>query len=396
MLLTPQDADSAPNPFPSLPGPLKRAVSSGFLNAISQLGLDSGSTPAIISDASPSPQSSAGLDGAFDFSGAQPSLDPAAAQDSMACAAVASYPVHPTLSSRKNIPHPIFTGGMFHSHSTSDDSPSPQDGSGQPGYTGTVPQLSYPSEFPDDAPESASPASFGERFMQFHSENSPYTNRYPADPRRQSEPALHGPGTYALPPRQPQQQRYFGGLGHQGSASGYSTLRSSSFSVSGWQARDDEGRPNSGTQEVSISPLDATFPSVRRPSHTSTVDDGYGPSPPGTGTSSSSGPPQHLQFQQSGPSGRNLGLDSSDAPSLPSSGPARSHDRKSNRQYSFVALPGNAMKKRPRRRYDEIERMYSCSYPSCTKSYGTLNHLNAHVQMQGHGPKRSPAGKSTV
>ncbi|PKC15997.1 hypothetical protein RhiirA5_348353 [Rhizophagus irregularis] len=62
--------------------------------------------------------------------------------------------------------------------------------------------------------------------------------------------------------------------------------------------------------------------------------------------------------------------------------------------YSFVALPGINTKKRPRRRYDEIERHYACNYPGCTKSYGTLNHLNAHVQMQKHGQKRHPSGKS--
>ncbi|OZJ02022.1 hypothetical protein BZG36_05228 [Bifiguratus adelaidae] len=59
--------------------------------------------------------------------------------------------------------------------------------------------------------------------------------------------------------------------------------------------------------------------------------------------------------------------------------------------FNFVALPGVGTKKRPRRRYNEIERLYACNYPGCTKSYGTLNHLNAHVSMQGHGPKRLPA-----
>lgn len=63
-----------------------------------------------------------------------------------------------------------------------------------------------------------------------------------------------------------------------------------------------------------------------------------------------------------------------------------------SKTYSFVALPGNQVKKRPRRRYDEIERLYHCSYPDCNKAYGTLNHLNAHVSMQRHGPKRSPNG----
>ncbi|KAF7793513.1 hypothetical protein EIP86_004627 [Pleurotus ostreatoroseus] len=33
---------------------------------------------------------------------------------------------------------------------------------------------------------------------------------------------------------------------------------------------------------------------------------------------------------------------------------------KSSKQYAFVELPGNAVKKRPRRRYDEIERLYRC------------------------------------
>ncbi|PKS13233.1 hypothetical protein jhhlp_000004 [Lomentospora prolificans] len=46
--------------------------------------------------------------------------------------------------------------------------------------------------------------------------------------------------------------------------------------------------------------------------------------------------------------------------------------------------------KRPRRRYEEIERMYKCGWNGCEKAYGTLNHLNAHVTMQGHGTKRTP------
>ncbi|KAF9577617.1 hypothetical protein BGW38_007071 [Lunasporangiospora selenospora] len=59
--------------------------------------------------------------------------------------------------------------------------------------------------------------------------------------------------------------------------------------------------------------------------------------------------------------------------------------------YSFVPLSGVNTKKRPRRRFDEIERLYVCSWGDCEKSYGTLNHLNAHVNMQKHGPKRLPA-----
>lgn len=36
--------------------------------------------------------------------------------------------------------------------------------------------------------------------------------------------------------------------------------------------------------------------------------------------------------------------------------------------------------------------MYKCGWNGCEKAYGTLNHLNAHVTMQSHGPKRTPEG----
>jgi len=61
--------------------------------------------------------------------------------------------------------------------------------------------------------------------------------------------------------------------------------------------------------------------------------------------------------------------------------------------YSFVPIPGAQQHKRPRRRYEEIERMYKCGWNGCEKAYGTLNHLNAHVTMQSHGSKRTPEGK---
>jgi hypothetical protein len=38
--------------------------------------------------------------------------------------------------------------------------------------------------------------------------------------------------------------------------------------------------------------------------------------------------------------------------------------------------------------------MYKCGWNGCEKAYGTLNHLNAHVTMQSHGPKRTPEGMS--
>ncbi|KAI1795689.1 hypothetical protein LXA43DRAFT_991732 [Ganoderma leucocontextum] len=63
----------------------------------------------------------------------------------------------------------------------------------------------------------------------------------------------------------------------------------------------------------------------------------------------------------------------------------------SSKTYSFMNLSAssvNSRKYRPRRRHDEIMRSYRCSWPSCDKGYDTLSHLNEHVKMKKHGPKR--------
>lgn len=46
--------------------------------------------------------------------------------------------------------------------------------------------------------------------------------------------------------------------------------------------------------------------------------------------------------------------------------------------------------KRKRKKFNEVERFYSCNYHNCNKSYGTLNHLNSHIFLQNHGKKRLP------
>ncbi|KAM0786623.1 hypothetical protein ACM66B_002075 [Microbotryomycetes sp. NB124-2] len=69
--------------------------------------------------------------------------------------------------------------------------------------------------------------------------------------------------------------------------------------------------------------------------------------------------------------------------------PVESNAGPAAKTYNFVASAGQ--QKRPRRRYDEIERLYACNYPGCTKAYGTLNHLNSHKTMQKHGPRSTPA-----
>ncbi|RHZ44958.1 uncharacterized protein CDV56_101372 [Aspergillus thermomutatus] len=70
--------------------------------------------------------------------------------------------------------------------------------------------------------------------------------------------------------------------------------------------------------------------------------------------------------------------------------PAATAGPRPGQVYSFVPIPGAQQHKRPRRRYEEIERMYKCGWNGCEKAYGTLNHLNAHVTMQSHGAKRTP------
>lgn len=47
--------------------------------------------------------------------------------------------------------------------------------------------------------------------------------------------------------------------------------------------------------------------------------------------------------------------------------------------------------RRFRRRYNQIVRKYSCASPGCTKSYGSLNHLNTHIVTKKHGYRKSKA-----
>ncbi|CAJ2506951.1 Uu.00g081370.m01.CDS01 [Anthostomella pinea] len=77
-------------------------------------------------------------------------------------------------------------------------------------------------------------------------------------------------------------------------------------------------------------------------------------------------------------------------PHTPTSAPPGRPPQYGGQVYSFVPIPGAQQHKRPRRRYEEIERMYKCGWQGCEKAYGTLNHLNAHVTMQSHGQKRTP------
>ncbi|KAI6149445.1 hypothetical protein BKA82DRAFT_4129212 [Pisolithus tinctorius] len=204
-----------------------------------------------------------------------------------------------------------------------------------------------------------------------HSHNSPQ------DQRRMSEPAMYGTtaSSYSAHPSSDlvaSRYHLFNNAFSYASPRSYSSPLHRTSSLGSSSSCDPVTSFDHQVElDQPLSPFNPSFSGGDPPSsmgvHNIPFHEDYGPSPPGTGTSSSSNPLATRQLSQQ------------DGGSPPSS-----------KQYSFVSLPGNAVKKRPRRRYDEIERLYQCSWPNCTKAYGTLNHLNAHVTMQKHGPKRSP------
>ncbi|KAJ6515130.1 hypothetical protein C8R47DRAFT_1001333 [Mycena vitilis] len=258
---------------------------------------------------------------------------------------------------------------------------SPDDFYGSYGYTSDLRRAPAPSPGPIDAPQPLSAPHAQERFsISAYSDRQPRYGLLPKistsnilDQRRLSEPAV----SY-MPQPDRAQQYSFANYEDQSPHSPESPFLSRVASLGSlrhdyspslpWKEQVDEHRLDFAPAfSAGISDSPPVQYALRGEDNT------YGPSPPGTSTSSSSTAPATLPApQQSG----------QDSP--PSADPSN------KKTYSFVALPGNAVRKRPRRRYDEIERLYHCSWPDCNKAYGTLNHLNAHVQMQKHGAKRSP------
>lgn len=63
--------------------------------------------------------------------------------------------------------------------------------------------------------------------------------------------------------------------------------------------------------------------------------------------------------------------------------------------YGYRGYAGNSdgqtqsKHRRFRRRYYQIYRKYKCSFAGCTKSYGSLNHLNTHIVTKKHGLRKS-------
>lgn len=196
------------------------------------------------------------------------------------------------------------------------------------------------------------------------------------------------------PPPQPVPQpirssSYLPGL-ERGPLRGARALSDYPLPQSNWKQGDDTYEP--GLYEP-LSPLNPNFhggllASPNGVPYPPSPGDQYGPSPPNTATSTSSASQLgSMNYSHFGPQPEAPNLQRGAQTNANLAGDA------TNKTYSFVALHGNTVKKRPRRRYDEIHRLYFCVWPGCDKGYGTLNHLNAHILMQKHGFKRTPAGK---
>ncbi|KAH8910323.1 hypothetical protein BR93DRAFT_473354 [Coniochaeta sp. PMI_546] len=189
------------------------------------------------------------------------------------------------------------------------------------------------------------------------------------------------------------QRPYHPASSHAGSAGGMAQTPTSPSSVPVPDGRSHQNPPQ-GTKSDSDVPID---PSIAAPSPTYATHSQYSPyaAPPqdmghnyphpGSAGLYAQPRPDWTGYGQQHPS--HLPPGHHPFPPNAASGPPQSRP---SQVYSFVPIPGAQQHKRPRRRYEEIERMYKCGWNGCEKAYGTLNHLNAHVTMQSHGQKRTP------
>ncbi|KXJ94361.1 hypothetical protein Micbo1qcDRAFT_43611 [Microdochium bolleyi] len=264
---------------------------------------------------------------------------------------------------------------------------------GVPEYSQTGLPSPYPSTYGDTQSETSS-ADHGSA-AQYSSHQEPRSSNYSTSATPTSEygaypQSARSTGSYPEPGLR---QYHPAASNTSGSSGGMAQPPSPSMPV-------QDGRNHPQTQQVksdSDVPID---PSIAQPSPTYTHGQ-YSPYAP---------PPQDMQhgYPQSGsmyaqprPDWANYGHPGAPAhgqmpphhvfPHTPTSAPpGRPAQYGAQQVYSFVPIPGAQQHKRPRRRYEEIERMYKCGWNGCEKAYGTLNHLNAHVTMQSHGQKRTP------
>lgn len=219
---------------------------------------------------------------------------------------------------------------------------------------------------------------------------SPYAGSYPDVKSEGGSSNDHQPGSQYVPPPQPQDVKpnySASGTPNSEYAPYPSSARSGSFPEHLHQ-RQYHPHP-AGNTGSSAAMAQAGNPSIAGPSNVyySQAHSPYGP-PGDMPPAYQHGSGMYAQPRPEWPYGHSGG------PMTPTSGVFQqapsAPPQRPNQVYSFVPIPGSQQHKRPRRRYEEIERMYKCGWNGCEKAYGTLNHLNAHVTMQGHGTKRTP------
>ncbi|KAI1757768.1 hypothetical protein F4782DRAFT_537255 [Xylaria castorea] len=188
-------------------------------------------------------------------------------------------------------------------------------------------------------------------------------------------------------------RQYHPASNHNGSSGGMAQQTSTSPSMPLQDGRNHQPQQVKSDSDV---PID---PSIAAPSPTYPHGQysPYAPPPQDMAHSYPQGAPAGM-YTQPRPDWANYGHPAGQMPHHPvpyshpptSAPPGRPAQYGVQQVYSFVPIPGAQQHKRPRRRYEEIERMYKCGWNGCEKAYGTLNHLNAHVTMQSHGQKRTP------
>ncbi|KAI3337290.1 hypothetical protein HD806DRAFT_518190 [Xylariaceae sp. AK1471] len=254
-------------------------------------------------------------------------------------------------------------------------------------------QSGLPSPYPSVSGDNQSEASSAD-----HASAAPYPSNQEARPASYSTSATPTSEYGAYPqsarstssfPEQSLRHQYHPASNHNGSSGGMAQQTTTSPSLPLQDGRNHQPQQVKSDSDV---PID---PSIAAPSPTYPHGQ-YSPYAP---------PPQDMPHQY--PQGAPAGLYAQPRPDWgnyahpggqmphPHSVPyphtqASAPPGRPQQVYSFVPIPGAQQHKRPRRRYEEIERMYKCGWNGCEKAYGTLNHLNAHVTMQSHGQKRTP------
>jgi hypothetical protein len=221
---------------------------------------------------------------------------------------------------------------------------------------------------------------------------SPYTGSYP-EVKSEGPPHEHQPGSQYVPTQPDSKPTNYSASATPTSEYGVypGSARSGSFPDHHLQ-RPYHPHP-AANNATSAGMAQASNPSIAAPSPTYAYGQAHSPyGPPGDMPSSY----QHSSSMYAQPRpdwgayGQHGGPMTPTGPVFPTAPSSAPPQTRPSQVYSFVPIPGSQQHKRPRRRYEEIERMYKCGWNGCEKAYGTLNHLNAHVTMQGHGSKRTP------